>query len=283
MAVPLRGPARPRARGFIAPATAGRDPRPPRAARRRRGPAREPHPHRAGSRGDAGARSAARDYEHFQPIVRRIAMRAARRAPCHVAVSGPRRPRLARADGGPCTGRPRGDGEPPRSSTPTPRTASAGRCSTTPRPPTHPSASVRAALAPPRAPSKSSRRRQPPAHRAREIADALGPDADGYHDLLARASPRRHGAARADGLRPGGLRVGRRAGRRRDEPPGSSRPWWPRSRTSRPAQQVLALYYQEECTREVGAVLGVGESMVSRLNNGGRSTASRPPSGVEMT
>ena len=32
-------------------------------------------------------------------------------------------------------------------------------------------------------------------------------------------------------------------------------------------QQVLALYYQEECTlREIGAVLGVGESMVSRLH-----------------
>jgi RNA polymerase sigma factor for flagellar operon FliA len=32
-------------------------------------------------------------------------------------------------------------------------------------------------------------------------------------------------------------------------------------------QQVLALYYQEECTlREIGAVLGLGESMVSRLH-----------------
>lgn len=32
-------------------------------------------------------------------------------------------------------------------------------------------------------------------------------------------------------------------------------------------QQVLALYYQEECTmREIGAVLGVGESMASRLH-----------------
>ena len=31
-------------------------------------------------------------------------------------------------------------------------------------------------------------------------------------------------------------------------------------------QQVLALYYQEGCTlREVGAVLGVSESMASRL------------------
>ncbi len=32
-------------------------------------------------------------------------------------------------------------------------------------------------------------------------------------------------------------------------------------------QQVLALYYQEECTlKEIGAVLGLGESMVSRLH-----------------
>ncbi len=33
-------------------------------------------------------------------------------------------------------------------------------------------------------------------------------------------------------------------------------------------QQVLALYYQEECTlREIGAILGVGESRVCQLHS----------------
>ena len=45
-------------------------------------------------------------------------------------------------------------------------------------------------------------------------------------------------------------------------------------------QQVLALYYQEELTmKEVGAVLGVGESRVSQIHSRGRGSLARRFSG----
>lgn len=223
--------------------------------------------HTAPSRveGDARRTLSRADYEHFQPIVRRIAMRAARRAPRHVAVSDlvgcgwlGLMEALHRAH----------DAMSPEEFDAYASYRIRGAMldylrglDTSVRRVRHASRHLTRTIK-----ELTQSRNRPPTER--EIADALNLDADGYHDLLARIAEA--GMARLElmdfdqeDFESDDEPVDDEASRRElveamvaaidDLPPR--------------LQQVLALYYQEECTlREVGAVLGVGESMVSRLH-----------------
>ncbi len=204
------------------------------------------------------------DYERFLPIVRRIAMRAARRAPRHVAVADlvscgwiGLMESMQRAH----AGMSREEFE------------------------AYASYRIRGAMLDYVRSLDSSIRRVRRASRRltraikeltlargraptdREIAEALDLDEDGYQDLLAHIAEA--GMARLelmdfdqDGLESEAEPIDDEASRKEilaamvdaiERLP-------PR------LQQVLALYYQEGCTlREVGAVLGVSESMASRL------------------
>jgi RNA polymerase sigma factor for flagellar operon FliA len=198
--------------------------------------------------GDARKKLDRADYERFQPIVRRIAMRAARSAPRHVAVAD-------------LAGMPAEEFE------------------------AYASYRIRGAMLDYVRSLDSSVRRVRRASRRltraikeltqahgraptdQEIAESLGLDEGGYRDLLARIAEA--GMARLelmdfdqDEVESGGDPIDDEAGRKEllvamvDAIEGLP----PR------LQQVLALYYQEGCTlREVGAVLGISESMASRL------------------
>jgi RNA polymerase sigma factor for flagellar operon FliA len=214
--------------------------------------------------GDARKKLDRADYERFQPIVRRIAMRAARSAPRHVAVADlvscgwvGLMEALHRAH----AGMPAEEFE------------------------AYASYRIRGAMldyvrsldSSVRRVRRASRRLtraikeltqahgRPPTDQ--EIAESLGLDEGGYRDLLARIAEA--GMARLelmdfdqDEVESGGDPIDDEAGRKEllvamvDAIEGLP----PR------LQQVLALYYQEGCTlREVGAVLGISESMASRL------------------
>lgn len=223
------------------------------------------HPAATHVEGEARGRLDRADYERFQPIVRRIAMRAARSAPRHVAV----------ADLVSCGWLGLMEARQRAHAGMTPDELDA-----------YASYRIRGAMLDYLRGLDSSVRRVRHASRRltraikdltsqkgraptdREIADALGLDAEGYHDLLARIAEA--GMARLElmdfdqeEVDSDATPIDDEASRKElltamvdaiDELP-------PR------LQQVLALYYQEECSlREVGAVLGVGESMASRLH-----------------
>lgn len=214
--------------------------------------------------GDARRRLDRADYERFQPIVRRIAMRAARRAPRHVAVADlvscgwiGLMESLQRANAG----------MPPEELEAYASYRIRGAMLDYVR---SLDSSVRRVRRSSRRLTRAIKELTQALGRAPtdgEIAESLGLDDGGYHDLLARIAEA--GMARLelmdfdqDEVESGADPIDDEASRKElmvamvDAIEGLP----PR------LQQVLALYYQEGCTlREVGAVLGVSESMASRL------------------